>query len=150
MSFDVLDRTEEHSGLELRQRNPMWLVLLFVLVGFSIATLVSLLAGSRPYGVLAAAGGILLAIPLVALPMAIYLSIKDRVALKEGTWSISEESSTGLKIGAVPIEEILFFIITSWVSAQGIILLTDERSPGEIKKLKTRLLTLLHPFRKRR
>ena len=38
------------------------------------------------------------AIPLVALPMAIYLSAKDKVALREGTWSISEDSSTGLKI----------------------------------------------------
>ena len=90
------------------------------------------------------------AIPLVALPMAIYLSIKDRVALKGGTWSINEDTSTGVKIGAVPIEEIIFFMITSWVSAQGIILLTDERSPGEIKKLKTLLLSLLRPSRTRR
>ena len=50
----------------------------------------------------------------------------------------------------VPIEEIILFIITSWVSAQGIILLTDERSPGEIKKLKTLLLSLLRPSRTRR
>ncbi len=80
-------------------------------------------------------------IPLAALPVAVYLSVKDRVALDEGTWSISDENSTGLKIGGVPIEEIIFFIITSWVSAQGIILLTDERSPAEILKLKTQLLS---------
>ena len=84
-------------------------------------------------------------IPIAALPIAIYLSIKDRVALKEGTWSISEENSTGVKIGGVPIEEIVFFIITSWVSAQGIVLLTDKHSPGEMVKLKTRLQNLLRP-----
>ena len=89
-------------------------------------------------------------IPLAALPVAVYLSVKDRVALDEGTWSISDENSTGLKIGGVPIEEIIFFIITSWVSAQGIILLTDERSPGEIKKLKTQLLSRFRPSRTRR
>jgi lycopene cyclase domain-containing protein len=87
------------------------------------------------------------AIPLAALPIAIYLSVKDRVALKEGTWSISAESSTGVKIGGVPIEEIIFFIIASWVSAQGTILLVDERSPAQIKKLKTRLLSRLRPSR---
>jgi O-antigen ligase len=66
MNFSVLDRTEEHS-LDLRRRNPLWLILLFVLVGFSIAVLVSLLAGSKPYGVLLAAGGIVVGIPVVAL-----------------------------------------------------------------------------------
>lgn len=86
-------------------------------------------------------------IPMAALPMAIYLSIKDRVALKAGTWSISEEHSTGMRIGEVPIEEIIFFIITSWVSAQGIILLTDKRSLNELKKLRMRLQNLLHPSR---
>jgi hypothetical protein len=66
MSYSVLDRTEEQS-LEVRRRNPLWLILLFVLIGFAIAVLVSLMAGSRPYGVLYAAGGILLAIPVLAL-----------------------------------------------------------------------------------
>jgi O-antigen ligase len=66
MSFSVLDRTGEQS-LDVRRRTPLWLILVFVLIGFSIAVLVSLLAGSRPYGVLMAAGGILVAIPLAAL-----------------------------------------------------------------------------------
>ena len=37
------------------------------------------------------------AIPLVALPVAAYLTVKDKVALKDGTWTISTESTTGLK-----------------------------------------------------
>jgi lycopene beta-cyclase len=68
------------------------------------------------------------AVPLVALPIAAYLTAKDKVALRDGTWTIDEETSTGLKIGGVPIEEALFFLLTSWVSAQGVILLVDERS----------------------
>jgi lycopene beta-cyclase len=84
------------------------------------------------------------AIPLVVLPIAAYLSASDKVALKEGTWSISEDSSTGLKLGGVPIEEVVFFLITSWVSAQGVILLSDEHSPAELARLKTRLQYLLH------
>src|ERR1019366_6946476 len=66
MNSSVLDRTQEQS-LDLRRRNPIWLILLFVLVGFSIAVLVSLLAGSKPYGVLVAATAILLAIPMTIL-----------------------------------------------------------------------------------
>lgn len=84
------------------------------------------------------------AIPAVTLPLALYLSIRDCVALKAGTWSISEEFSTGVKIGAVPIEEIIFFIVTSWASVQGIILLTDERSPAAFHKLKTRRRARAH------
>ena len=66
MSSVILDRTPEHS-LDLRRRNPIWLIVLFVLVGFSISVLVSLLAGSKPYGVLIAATAIMLAIPMTIL-----------------------------------------------------------------------------------
>ena len=83
------------------------------------------------------------AIPLVALPVAAYLTVKDKVALKDGTWAISAESSTGLKIDGVPIEEAIFFLLTSWVSAQGIIMLTDERSPEILNKLRFSVRRLL-------
>lgn len=79
------------------------------------------------------------AVPLVALPIAAYLTMKDKVALDDGTWTINEETSTGLKIGGVPIEEALFFLLTSWVSAQGVILLVDERSHQTLAHIRTRL-----------
>jgi lycopene cyclase domain-containing protein len=79
------------------------------------------------------------AVPLVALPIAAYLTMKDKVALDDGTWTINEETSTGLKIGGVPIEEALFFLLTSWVSAQGVILLVDERSHQTLARIRTRL-----------
>ena len=79
------------------------------------------------------------AVPLVALPIAAYLTVKDKVALDDGTWTINEETSTGLKIGGVPIEEALFFLLTSWVSAQGVILLVDERSHQTLARIRTRL-----------
>ena len=79
------------------------------------------------------------AVPLVALPIAAYLTVKDKVALDDGTWTINGETSTGLKIGGVPIEEALFFLLTSWVSAQGVILLVDERSHQTLARIRTRL-----------
>src|SRR5579863_4325123 len=87
MSSVILDRAQEH-GMDLRRRNPIWLILLFVLVGFSIAVLVSLMAGSKPYGVLVAAVGILLTIPaaallLQALPQGL---AKARILARNWTW----------------------------------------------------------------
>jgi O-antigen ligase len=81
------DRTQEHR-LDLRRRNPIWLILLFVLVGFSIAVLVSLLAGSKPYGVLLAAAGIFLTIPAVALTIQALPQgwAKARMLAQNWTW----------------------------------------------------------------
>lgn len=88
MNYDALDRTQEHTGMGLPRRRPIWLILVFVLVGFSIAVLVSLLAGSAPYGVLIAAAGILVTIPLLLL-MARALPqgwAKVRVLAQNWTW----------------------------------------------------------------
>ena len=57
MSYSILERPTIESGAEpvgheVRRRNPLWLILLFVLVGLSISVGVSMLAGSSPYGVL--------------------------------------------------------------------------------------------------
>jgi lycopene cyclase domain-containing protein len=78
------------------------------------------------------------AVPLVALPLAAYLTAKDRLALAHGTWSINPETSSGLKVAGVPLEEALFFLLTSWVSAQGTILLVDERSHAAAARIRRR------------
>ena len=71
MSYSVLEPKQTGAGLgtagESRgsgifRGNPVWLISLFILVGFSISVGVSLLAGSSPYGVLIAAG-----IPIIVL-----------------------------------------------------------------------------------
>jgi hypothetical protein len=74
MSYSVLERTgpektglERTSGREVRSGKPVWLLLLFVLVGFSISVAVSLLAGSSPFGVLIVAAVIGMAVPLLIL-----------------------------------------------------------------------------------
>ncbi len=72
MSHSVLDQTRlnatrETGGAAVPRRSPVWLILLFALVGFSISVTVSMMAGSSPYGVLIVAGIILATIPVVAL-----------------------------------------------------------------------------------
>ncbi|HEY3975347.1 MAG TPA: O-antigen ligase family protein [Candidatus Sulfotelmatobacter sp.] len=72
MSYSVLERTrlaevrQDHT-LEVRPRKPWWLLVFFVVVGFSISVGVSMLAGSSPYGVLIVAGVIGACIPLLFL-----------------------------------------------------------------------------------
>jgi O-antigen ligase len=87
MNSSVLDRSREDS-LEVRRRSPIWLLLLFILIGFSIAVLVSLLAGSKPYGVLFAAAGIFLTIPVAALTIQALPEgfAKARILARNWTW----------------------------------------------------------------
>lgn len=76
MSYSVLEQagpekarveTRRDAGLEVRRRNPLWLLVPFALVGFGISVGVSALAGSSPYGVLIVAGVIGMGVPLLIL-----------------------------------------------------------------------------------
>jgi len=93
MSYGVLERTgaektRDYSGLEVRRRSPIWLLLFFTVVGFSIAVAISMLAGSSPYGVLIVAGVIAMVVPLLflminAAPEAV---ANARVLFQNWTW----------------------------------------------------------------
>jgi O-antigen ligase len=91
MSSSVIDRTQEdrapEHSLDLRRSNPILLILLFVLVGFSIAILVSLMAGSKPYGVLVAATAILLAIPMTILVFQALPQGWAKLAILQQNWT---------------------------------------------------------------
>ncbi len=56
-----------------------------------------------------------------------YLSLMDIVALKETTWSIAKDQTTGiLFLGILPLEEVLFFFITNVLVAFGMTLLLSN------------------------
>ncbi len=58
---------------------------------------------------------------------AIYLSLADIAALKDTTWAISPEQSTGiLFFGILPLEEVVFFFITNILIAFGVTLLLSN------------------------
>ncbi len=56
----------------------------------------------------------------------IYLSLADATALGV-VWTISPAKSTGLFVGNVPIEEILFFLVTNTLVVQSFLLLYHSR-----------------------
>lgn len=57
------------------------------------------------------------------LPAVVYLSATDAFAIHQGIWTISPHWSLGLLVGGVlPLEELLFFLLTSALITGGLIL----------------------------
>lgn len=66
-----------------------------------------------------------------------YLSLMDIVALKETTWSISPTQTTGiLFFGILPLEEVVFFFITSVLVTFGMTLLLANVGQERFARIK--------------
>jgi lycopene cyclase domain-containing protein len=72
---------------------------------------------------------------LAILPMALYLSLADSLAILSGTWTISRAQSTGLFIGALPVEEAVFFLLTLVLVVFGQTLLLADESSARFSEL---------------
>jgi len=57
----------------------------------------------------------------VIVPSA-YLCVVDRLAIQAGVWTISDTYTTGLTVAGLPIEEMLFFVVTNCFVVQGVVL----------------------------
>jgi lycopene beta-cyclase len=71
------------------------------------------------------------------LPIGLYLSFADSLAIASGTWTINPVQSTGIFIGKLPLEEGVFFFVTATLISFGMTLLMAKESPTrwmEIKK----------------
>ena len=71
------------------------------------------------------------------LPIGLYLSFVDSLAIASGTWTINPVQSTGIFIGKLPLEEGVFFFVTATLISFGMTLLMAKESPTrwmEIKK----------------
>lgn len=67
-----------------------------------------------------------LVLPAILIP-GTYLSLMDIVALKDTTWSIAENQTTGiLFFGILPLEEVVFFFITNVLVVFGMTLLLSN------------------------
>ncbi len=56
------------------------------------------------------------------LPVALYLSLADALAIKSGIWTIDPAQTTGLHLCCLPLEEGLFFLVTATVLGFGMTL----------------------------
>jgi len=60
------------------------------------------------------------------LPTTIYLCICDAIAIDSGTWTIDPQQSTGILVGNLPVEEILFFLVTNILVVFGLTLFLEQ------------------------
>jgi len=58
----------------------------------------------------------------IAVPV-VYLCAIDWVAVTDGIWTISTAHTTGLAVAGLPVEEAVFFVLTSTFVVQGLVLL---------------------------
>lgn len=73
-------------------------------------------------------------------PLVLYLSAADTLAIGWGTWTIDPAQSTGILLGGVlPIEELLFFLLTNVLIAFGVTLLLAEESHERLRALRSLL-----------
>ena len=68
-----------------------------------------------------------LLVAAVAAPT-LYLWLVDAIAIQSGTWTIDPAQTTGLKAGPLPLEEMVFFLMTNLIIAFGVTLMLSEAS----------------------
>ncbi len=84
-------------------------------------------------------------VALSLLPLFVYLSAIDSLAIASGTWTIQPAQSTGIFIGSLPVEEALFFGVTAALITFGLTLALSEASRARWDALKQRFLNFYTP-----
>ncbi len=74
-------------------------------------------------------GAVLRAVLPPALVGGLYLSVADHLAISTGIWNFGEGRHLGLYLGVVPVEEVLFFLLTSVLVSLGLALFTAVVPP---------------------
>ncbi len=63
------------------------------------------------------------------VPATVYLAMADAFAIRSGTWTINSEKSYGIAIGGIlPIEELIFFLLTTALVVFGMTLMLARPS----------------------
>ena len=70
----------------------------------------------------------------VSIP-SIYLSACDFLAISESTWNISKQYTTGIGIGVLPLEEIVFFFATNIMLVQTLILFLHPEGQEQLQEM---------------
>jgi len=77
---------------------------------------------------------------LTLIPLTLFLGAADALAIFDGIWEISLAKSTGILLGGIlPIEEFLFFFVTTVLITFGVTLVMAEVSHERIGEIRDRL-----------
>ncbi|NWG16984.1 MAG: lycopene cyclase domain-containing protein [Chloroflexi bacterium] len=72
---------------------------------------------------------------LSIVPMTLYLSAADKLAITSGTWTINPEQSLNIfLLGRLPLEEFLFFFMTNTLITLGVTLFTAAESQARARR----------------
>lgn len=69
-------------------------------------------------------GAVLRAVLPPAFVVGTYLAVADHLAISTGIWNFGEGRHLGIYLGLVPLEEVLFFLLTSVLVSLGLALFT--------------------------
>jgi lycopene cyclase domain-containing protein len=85
---------------------------------------------------------------LSLVPLTLYLSAADALAINLGTWTINPSQSLNLLLGGIlPIEEFIFFLLTNILITFGLVLLWATESHQRMQQLRTRFFRSRQPTR---
>lgn len=73
-------------------------------------------------------------IVLGVVPPTLYLCLLDRLALHEALWRLSPRYTTGITVGGLPVEELLFFALTDLLVVGGLLLATDAVTLARVRR----------------
>lgn len=78
-------------------------------------------------------------VALTIIPASLYLSLTDALAIGDGIWTIDPQQSLGLLLGGVlPVEEAIFFTLTTTLVTFGLVLGIAVRSREQLRTLSQR------------
>src|SRR5690606_9009452 len=76
------------------------------------------------------------------LPPVLYLSAADALAIGAGTWTIAPGQSLEIFIGGLPLEELVFFGLTSTLLVFGMVLALAQETQARVAPVIARLRRL--------
>lgn len=135
----------------------LWIVsTLFLLMGPVSSTYMTLILSWALIPVLlqvAFGADILLAnwrfVSAAILAPTLYLWLVDAIAIQGGTWTIDSVQTTGIKLGPLPIEEMIFFLMTNLLIVFGMTLMLSEASKHRARAMAARFERITNVMNKR-
>jgi len=76
--------------------------------------------------------------------MTAYLCAADFLAIGSGTWTISPGQSLNILLGGVlPLEEVVFFLLTNTLVTFGVVLVISQEGQARVREIGMRMRELL-------
>lgn len=79
-------------------------------------------------------------VSLTVLPITVYLWLVDMIAIRSGTWTIDPAQTIGVYFGALPLEEMVFFLMTNLLIGFGVILALSSEGKAKVNAWREKII----------